>query len=71
PTPDLTGRVFTDETGPTTNMARPRGRRLVSAIPHGHWKTTTCVADLRHDDIQAPCVLAGPMDGETFRADAK
>jgi hypothetical protein len=33
-------------------MARMRGRcacgqRLVSAIPHGHWKTTTFVAGLR------------------------
>src|SRR5436305_949822 len=35
--------VFIDETGTTTNMARRRGRslrgkRLVSAVPHGHWK---------------------------------
>lgn len=38
--------VFIDETGTTTNMTRARGRaargkRLVSAVPHGHWKTTT------------------------------
>jgi transposase len=70
---DPTQLIFIDETGTTTNMARMRGRckvgrRLVSAIPHGHWKTTTFVAGLRHDGIGAPCVIDGPMDGETFRA---
>jgi hypothetical protein len=27
--------------------ARP-GARVVGAVPHGHWKTTTVVAALRH-----------------------
>ena len=41
--------VFIDETGTSANMARlrgraPRGERLVSKVPHGHWKTTTFVA---------------------------
>jgi len=27
----------------------PRGERVVAAIPHGHWKTTTFIAALRHD----------------------
>lgn len=70
---DPTRLVFIDETGTTTKMARMRGRcacgqRLVSAIPHGHWKTTTFVAGLRYDGISAPCVIDGPMDGETFLA---
>lgn len=65
--------VFIDETGAATNMARrygrcPRGQRLVSPVPWGHWKTTTFVAALRVDAIAAPCVLDGPMDGECFRA---
>lgn len=30
--------------------------------------TTTFIAGLRHDSISAPCVIDGPMDGETFRA---
>ena len=65
--------VFIDETGAATNMARrygrcPRGQRLVSSEPWGHWKTTTFVAALRVDQITAPCVLDGPMDGESFRA---
>jgi transposase len=65
--------VFIDETGAATNMARrygrcPRGQRLVSSVPWGHWKTTTFVAALRVDRVTAPCVLDGPMDGDSFRA---
>ena len=51
--------VFLDETGTSTKMARTRGRsmrgeRLVASVPHGHWKTTTFLAGLRHDGITAP-----------------
>ena len=46
----------------------PRGHRLVSAVPHGHWTTSTFLAALRHDAITAPCVIDGPINGETFRA---
>jgi transposase len=46
----------------------PRGERLLSSAPWGHWKTTTFVAALRVGEIAAPCVLDGPMDGESFRA---
>ncbi len=65
--------VFLDETWASTAMARPRGRaprgkRLVSAVPHGHWKTTTFVAGLRQSGVVAPLVLDGPMNGEVFRA---
>ena len=63
--------MFIDETGAKTNMARlygraPRGQRLVASVPHGHWMTTTFVAALRHDEIAAPCVFDGPMDGASF-----
>ncbi|HSA67040.1 MAG TPA: IS630 family transposase [Methyloceanibacter sp.] len=65
--------IFIDETGATTNMARrhgrcPRGQRLVSAVPHGHWNTTTFIGALRQDGITAPCVFEGPINGEAFRA---
>ena len=65
--------VFIDETGAATDMARrygrcPRGQRLVSSVPWGHWKTTTFVAALRVGQIAAPCVFDGPMDGPSFRA---
>ena len=46
----------------------PRGERLVSAVPHGHWHTTTFVGALRHDRLTAPCVFDGPMNAECFRA---
>ena len=65
--------VFLDETWARTNMARrygraPRGERVVAAIPHGHWKTTTFIAALRHDRITAPCVFDGPINGASFLA---
>jgi transposase len=64
--------VFIDETWTKTNMAplrgwAPRGTRLVAKVPHGHWKTTTFLAALRHDRIEAPWLLDGPIDGDTFR----
>lgn len=65
--------VFLDETGASTKMTRRygrarRGRRVVGKIPHGHWKTTTFVAALRHDRLTAPLVVDGPMNGDVFLA---
>jgi transposase len=45
-----------------------RGARLVSAIPHGHWKITTFVAGLRRDGLTAPFVIDRPMNGAIFLA---
>ena len=45
-----------------------RSQRCVAAAPHGHWKTTTFVAGLRHDGVTAPLVIDGPMDGQVFLA---
>lgn len=45
-----------------------RGTALVSTVPHGHWKTLTCLAGLRHDRIVAPCVVDGPINGVSFTA---
>ena len=45
----------------------PRGRRLNAKVPHGRWKTMTFLAALRHDRINAPWFLEGPIDGESFR----
>ena len=44
----------------------PRGQRLKAKVPHGQWKTLTFVAALRHDRIDAPWVLDGPIDGASF-----
>ena len=64
--------VFIDETWAKTNMAplrgwAPRGQRLKAKAPFGHWNTMTFVAALRHDRIDAPWVLDGPMNGDSFR----
>jgi transposase len=44
----------------------PRGERLRTKVPHGRWRTTTFIAALHHDRIEAPWVLDGPIDGESF-----
>ena len=46
----------------------PRGKRLIDKVPHGHWKTSTFLAALRNDRIEAPCPYDGPINGERFLA---
>jgi hypothetical protein len=65
--------VFVDETGANTKMIRlwgraVRGQRVVSKVPHGHWKTATFVGALRISGVSAPLVVDGPMNGQVFRA---
>jgi transposase len=65
--------VFVDESGANTQMTRrygrsPVGERLVCAVPHGHYQTTTLIAAVRLQGPQAPCLLAGALDGEMFLA---
>ncbi len=65
--------VFIDETWAKTNMTpirgwAPRGKKLLGKVPHGRWRTVTFLAALRCDRIEAPCVIDGPIDGESFRA---
>jgi transposase len=45
----------------------PCGRRLTAKVPHGRWKTMTFLAALRHNRIDAPWLLEGPIDGQSFR----
>ncbi len=45
----------------------PRGQRFIAKVPHARWKTTTFLAALRLDRIEAPWLLDGPINGETFR----
>jgi hypothetical protein len=54
-------------------MTRLRGRaesgkRLVSAVPHGHWQTSTFIAGLRQDGLIAPGVFDGAINGAMFLA---
>lgn len=65
--------VFLDETGANTKMIRRYGwgsksSRVVSDVPHGHWKTTTFLAALRSSGFTAPLVVDGPMNGNVFLA---
>jgi transposase len=65
--------VFIDETWAKTNMTRTHGRarrgeRLVAKVPYGRWHTLTFLAALRSDRIDAPCVIDGPINGESFLA---
>ena len=69
---DLKRLVFIDETWTKTNMAPlrgwgPCGKRIIAKVPYGHWNTTTFVAALRCDGIEAPWLLEGPIDGESFQ----
>lgn len=45
-----------------------RGQRLVSAVPFGHWNTSTFIAALRDDALVAPYVMDGAINGELFLA---
>jgi DDE superfamily endonuclease len=68
--------VFIDETWIKTSMAPlrgwgPKGHRLRGHAPHGHWRTLTFLGALRCDQLTAPCVFDGPINGECFRAYVK
>src|ERR1700728_4166022 len=70
---DVKKLVFIDETWAATNMTRsygraPKGSRCLGSAPLGNWQTTTFVAGLRHNQLTAPMVVDGPMDGELFLA---
>jgi transposase len=69
---DAARLVFIDETWTKTNMAplrgwAPVGQRIKAKVPHGHWKTMTFLAGLRHDGVTAPWFIDGPINGERFR----
>ena len=44
----------------------PCGERLKGAAPFGHWNTTTFLAALRSDRIDAPWLIEGPINGQSF-----
>jgi transposase len=46
----------------------PVGRRVVDAVPHGHWKTTTFLCGLRLTGLVAPMVIDGALTGPHFDA---
>ena len=65
--------MFIDETWIKTSMAPlrgwgPKGDRVRGFVPRGHWRTLTFLGALRCDQLAAPCVFDGPINGECFRA---
>ena len=45
-----------------------KGKRLIADAPFGKWNTQTFIAGLRCDELVAPWVIDGAMNGETFDA---
>jgi putative transposase len=63
--------VFIDESWTKTNMTplrgwAPLGERLRTSAPHARWNTMTFIAALRHDRIDAPWLVDGPINAECF-----
>jgi len=45
-----------------------RGKRLLAKAPFGKWRTLTFLAALRCNRLDAPCVIDGPINGQSFLA---
>ena len=65
--------IFLDESGAKTNLTRlrgraPKGQRVHSRAPQGHWQTTTMISSIRLDGTTACMALEGATDTESFRA---
>jgi transposase len=63
--------VFLDEFGATTTMQRTHGRaapgeRVVTKVPHGHWKMISTIAAMSIDGIIASGSFDGATDTELF-----
>ncbi|MEI6800810.1 MAG: transposase [Pseudomonadota bacterium] len=67
----LTRLAFIDETALKTNMAKTTGwsacgARLGDHAPFGHWRTQTFLAALRHNRLDAPWIIDGPINRKVF-----
>jgi transposase len=65
--------VFIDEFGATTAMQRthgraPPGERVVSRVPHGHWKVLSTIAAMTVGGMTVSATFDGATDGDTFVA---
>jgi len=63
--------LFLDEFGATTTMQRTHGRaapgeRVVTQVPHGHWKMISTIAAMSIDGIVASGSFDGATDTELF-----
>ena len=65
--------VCVDEFGAATNLQRthgraPPGERVVSYVPHGHWKVVSTIAAMTTRGMVASCSFDGATDTDTFVA---
>ncbi len=65
--------VFLDEFGATTTMQRthgraPPGERVVSKVPHGHWKVLSTIAAMTVRGMTVSATFDGATDADTFVA---
>ncbi len=65
--------VFIDEFGATTTMQRthgraPPGERVVSKVPHGHWKVLSTIAAMTVRGMTVSATFDGATDADTFVA---
>lgn len=44
----------------------PKAERCLGYAPHGHWHSSTFIAALRVDRLEAPWLLDGPMNSAAF-----
>jgi hypothetical protein len=51
----------------TARIVGERERERLLQVPHRRWKTMTFLAALRHDRVEAPWLLDGPFNGDSFR----
>jgi transposase len=63
--------VFLDEFGAATNMQRTHGRaapgeRVVSSVPHGHWKVVSTIAAMTSRGVLCSASFDGATDTELF-----
>jgi len=63
--------IFLDEFGASTTMQRTHGRaapgeRVVTRVPHGHWKMISTVAAMNLKGIMASVSFDGATDTELF-----
>jgi transposase len=63
--------VFLDEFGATTAMQRTHGRampgeRVISKVPHGHWKMISTIAAMSVNGIVASASFDGATNTELF-----
>ena len=65
--------VFLDEFGAATNMRRthgraPRGERVVSPVPRGHWEVVSTIAAMTAGGVPCPASFDGATDTGLFVA---